>query len=270
MAIIEAKRFSKDPDTGRAQARTYAKEIESKINDKIPIFLTNGNIWIFIDEYGVERKISGPFSQKDLKRRRDLYNHSKNPATCKINPYIVDRPRSVQIVRSVSEYFSKCHRTALIQMATGTGKTRVAMAVIDILIRSNIVRNVLFIADRGALVKQAKVNGFNQFFNEPVGDLRDGFSENKRLYVSTIQTLMKGREKESKFFEQFSPGFFDLIVFDEAHRSIYDKNNLVFKYFDAIKIGLTATPESETQSTVDLFGKLLKIIHTIKLLMMVF
>lgn len=256
LAIIEAKRFSKDPDTGRAQARTYAKEIESKINDKIPIFLTNGNIWIFIDEYGVERKISGPFSQKDLKRRRDLYNHRKNPATCKINPYIVDRPRSVQIVRSVSEYFSKCHRTALIQMATGTGKTRVAMAVIDILIRSNIVRNVLFIADRGALVKQAKVNGFNQFFNEPVGDLRDGFSENKRLYVSTIQTLMKGRDKESKFFEQFSPGFFDLVVFDEAHRSIYDKNNLVFKYFDAIKIGLTATPkESETQSTVDLFGE---------------
>lgn len=256
LAIIEAKRYSKDPETGRVQARTYAKEIESKIDDKIPIFLTNGQKWIFIDEYGVEREVSGVFSQKDLKRRRDLFNNCKNPATMKINPSIVDRPRSVQIVRSVSEYFSQCHRTALIQMATGTGKTRVAMAVIDVLMKSNLVRNVLFIADRTSLVRQAKVNGFTKFFDEPVGDLREGFTENKRLYVSTIQTLMSGNANEPKFYEKFSPGFFDLIIFDEAHRSIYDKNNLVFQYFDAIKIGLTATPkESETKSTFDLFGE---------------
>lgn len=256
LAIIEAKRFDKNPEEGRIQARTYSKEIESKTGEKIPIFLTNGRKWLFIDEYGVERKISSPFSQKDLERRHYLYNNRENPTTQKINPNIVDRTRSVQIVRKLSEHFSKCHRVALIQMATGTGKTRVAMAIIDILIRSNMVRNVLFIADRTALVKQANESGFKEFFNEPVADLRNGYDDNSRLYVSTIQTLMSGKDNNPKFFEQYSSGFFDLIVFDEAHRSIYDKNNLVFNYFDAIKIGLTATPkETESKSTFDLFGE---------------
>lgn len=254
LAIIEAKRFSKSPDIGRIQARTYAKDIEDQINYKIPIFLTNGEKWVLIDEYGIERKVSGPFSQSDLKRRRDLYENRKDPRTVKINTIIVDRPRSVQIVRKLSEHFSDCHRTALIEMATGTGKTRVAMAIIDLLIKSNIVRNVLFIADRVALVRQAKDNGFKKYFTEPVADLRDGFNSNSRLYVSTVQTTMQG--KKTRLFEKFSPGFFDLIVFDEAHRSIYDKNNLIYQYFDCIKIGLTATPrERETQSTFDLFGK---------------
>ena len=251
LAIIESKRFSKKPEEGRIQARTYAEDIKKQTGQIIPIFLTNGQIWKIIDEYGVERKISGPFSQQDLKRRHDLFNTHNDPSLAKINSQIVDRPKSTKIVREVSEHFSKCHRTALIEMATGTGKTRVAMAVIDILIRCNIVRNVLFIADRRALVKQAKEEGFRKFFSEPVTDLRDGFSTSGRLYVSTIQSLM-----ENKFFQKFSPGFFDLIIFDEAHRSYYDRQNIVFDYFDAIKIGLTATPrESETQSTIDLFGE---------------
>ena len=255
LAIIEAKRYSKDPENGRIQARTYVNEIKSQTNNQIPIFLTNGEIWKIIDEYGVERKISTVFSQKDLKRRNYLYNNHKNPSREKINPIIVDRTRSIQIVRKLSEHFSKCYRTALIQMATGTGKTRVAMAIIDILINCNIARNVLFIADRSSLVRQAKEDGFKKYFNEPVTDLRDGFDTDSRLYVSTIQTLMKGKENEEKFFEKFSSGFFDLIIFDEAHRSIYDKNNLVYDYFDAIKIGLTATPkQTESKSTYDLFG----------------
>ena len=209
---------------------------------------------LLIDEYGIERKVSGPFSQSDLKRRRDLYENRKDPRTVKINTNIVDRPRSVQIVRKLSEHFSDCHRTALIEMATGTGKTRVAMAIIDLLIRSNMVRNVLFIADRVALVGQAKDNGFKKYFTEPIADFKDGFNSNSRLYVSTVQTAMQG--KKGRLFEKYSPGFFDLIVFDEAHRSIYDKNNLIYQYFDCIKIGLTATPrERETQSTFDLFGK---------------
>jgi len=253
LAIIEAKRFSKDPEIGRNQAITYANLIEEKTDLKIPIFLSNGYKWKFIDEYGVERPVSGPFSQDDLMRRRRLYNSRQNPATMKINGNTVDRPRSVQIVRKLAEHFSECHRISLIEMATGTGKTRVAMAVIDLLNRADIVRHVLFIADRITLVTQAK-NAFKEHLNEPVGDLREGFNTASRMYVSTVQTLMAGKDK--KFFEKFSPGFFDLIVFDEAHRSIYDKNNLIFKYFDAIKIGLTATPrEKESQSTVDLFGK---------------
>jgi type I restriction enzyme R subunit len=192
LAIIEAKRYSKDPDVGRNQATTYSLEIGKMTQLKIPIFLTNGYKWIFIDEYGVERPVSGPFSQGDLTRRRNLYKSRQNPATMKINKNIVDRSRSIQIVRNLNEHFGRCYRTALIEMATGTGKTRVAMAIIDLLNRANIVRNVLFIADRISLVIQAK-ESFNKYLNEPVVDLRENFDKNSRLYVSTVQTLMGGR-----------------------------------------------------------------------------
>jgi hypothetical protein len=252
LAIIESKRFSIDEEKGRIQARTYSKDIDKQVDRKIPIFLTNGNVWRFIDEEGIERKVSGPFTQEDLKRRNDLHGRKIDPRNVKIDSRIVDRPRSYQIVTELSEHFEKGHRRALVQMATGTGKTRVAMAIIKLLIDANIIRNVLFIADRIALVNQAKANGFKQYFTEPVADLREGFSTTGRLYVSTVQTLMGGNPL--RLFERFSPSFFDLIVFDEAHRSIYDKNNLINEYFDAIKIGLTATPrERELKNTYDLF-----------------
>jgi type I restriction enzyme R subunit len=225
LALIEAKRFSKDEEKGRIQARTYAKDIEKQIKKKIPFFLTNGRKWLFVDEDGIERKVSGPFNQEDLKRRGNLYGNRRNPTEVKIGSRIVDRPRSIQIVRELSEHFSEGHRKALIHMATGTGKTRVAMAIIDLLINANIVRNVLFIADRIALVNQAESSGFQQFFTEPIVDLRKGFSTTGRLYVSTVQRLMGGSPK--RLVEKFSPGFFDLIIFDEAHRSYYDKNNYI-------------------------------------------
>jgi type I restriction enzyme R subunit len=252
LAIIEAKSFSKDEERGRIQARTYAKDIEKQTKKKVPIFLTNGKIWRFIDEDGIERKISGPFSQEDLSRRGDLYSKRRRPSEVNINTRIVDRSKSIKIVRRLSEHFTEGHRKALVHMATGTGKTRVAMAIIDVLINANYVRNALFIADRTALVDQAKSDNFMEFFTEPIGDLREGFSTSKRLYVSTVQTLMSGSPR--RLVEKFSPAFFDLIVFDEAHRSYYDKNNFIDKYFDAIKIGLTATPrEHETKNTYDLF-----------------
>jgi len=252
LAIIESKRYSLDEEKGRIQARTYSKDIEKQVNRKIPIFLTNGITWRFIDEDGIERKVSGPFTQEDLKRRSDLHNQKRDPRDVNIDPRIIDRPRNFQVVRVLSEHFSQGHRKALVQNATGTGKTRVAMAIIKLLINANMIRNVLFIADRIPLVNQAQTNGFKEFFNEPVADLRKGFTTSARLYVSTIQTLMSGYPK--KLFEKFSPGFFDLIVFDEAHRSIYDKNNVINQYFDAIKIGLTATPrEHEAKNTYELF-----------------
>jgi type I restriction enzyme R subunit len=152
----------------------------------------------------------------------------------------------------LSEHFADGHRKALVQMATGTGKTRVAMAITKLLINANMVRNVLFIADRTALVNQAESRGFKQFFTEPVWDLRKEFSTSARLYVSTVQTLMS--PKRAPLHRKFSPGFFDLIIFDEAHRSYYDKNNVIAQYFDAFKMGLTATPrEHETKNTYDLF-----------------
>ncbi|MDH5440462.1 MAG: restriction endonuclease subunit R, partial [Candidatus Bathyarchaeota archaeon] len=114
LAIIEAKRFSKDEEKGRIQARTYAKDIEKQTKKKIPIFLTNGQTWRFIDEDGIERKVSGPFSQEDLGRRGNLYGKRRNPSDVKVVSRIVDRPKSIQIVRELSEHFSRGNRKALV------------------------------------------------------------------------------------------------------------------------------------------------------------
>ena len=253
IALVEAKKFSVSEDKGRAQARTYQKDIESQTGDIIPIFLTNGNKWLFIDQEGVERHVSGVFSQSDLKRRMELFRKRRDPTKISIDR-IVDRPRSILVVKQLMEHIQRGHRSALISMATGTGKTRVAMSMIDVLLRANIVRNVLFIADRIALANQAKSAGFKEFFSEAVIDLRENpKSFPNGLYVTTVQTLRSG--KNNKYYQKFSPGFFDLIIFDEAHRSIYDPNREVHRYFDAIRIGLTATPSSaESRNTFELFG----------------
>lgn len=254
LAIIEAKRYSKNPKVGRIQARTYQEDIYSQINQRLPIFLTNGEVWIYIDQEGRERKVSGPFSQEDLERRNELYKNRKDPTKITINEKIIDRDRSKLNVIRVLEHINGGHRQALIHMATGTGKTRVAMALIDILVKADYIRNVLFIADRIALADQASADGYKQFFREPVWEIhRKGISKTSRFYASTIQTLMG--KSDNRLVDKYSPGFFDLIVFDEAHRSYYDKNGYVHQYFDAIKIGLTATPrEQMDKNTYELFG----------------
>jgi len=254
IALIEAKRTSVSIDKGRAQSRTYLRDIESQTKEKIPIFLTNGNKWLLIDQDCIERNVSGPFSQSDLKRRMNLYRKRRDPTKINIGK-IVDRPRSILIVKQMMEHIQKGHKSALINMATGTGKTRVAMAMIDVLLRANIVRNVLFIADRIALKNQAKSAGFKEFFSsEAVIDLCDKpQSFPNGLYVSTIQTLRGSKKK--RYCQKINSGFFDLIIFDEAHRSLYDPTHEIFRYFDAIKLGLTATPSSEPQrDTYELFG----------------
>ena len=254
LAIIEAKTYSTEPDKGRVQARSYREDIKVQTNKNLPIFLTNGETWKIIDHQGRERKISGAFSQENISRREKLYASEKNPADISINNKIVDRDKSVLNVKKLAEHFSEGHRKALVEMATGTGKTRVAMALIDILMRANIIRNVLFVADRINLADQAGADGFKRFFDEPVRELhREGFGTTSSFYTSTVQTLM-GKEG-NRLFENFNPGFFDLVIFDESHRSIYDKQNMIFEYFDAIKIGLTATPkEIQDRNTYELFG----------------
>lgn len=252
LSFVEAKKFSRSEDEGRAQARTYLTDIKEQTGENLPYFLTNGHKWLFIDQDGIERQVSGPFSQSDLARRNELYRKRTDPTKINLGR-IVDRPRNILIVKQMMEHVQGGHRSALVSMATGTGKTRVAMAMIDALIRSNVVRNVLFVADRIPLVYQAKSKGFKQYFSEPVIDLRDNpESLPNGLYVTTVQTLRSG--KKQKYYERFSPGFFDLIVFDEAHRSIYDPNREVHRYFDAIRIGLTATPSTaENKNTFELF-----------------
>ncbi|VVB77944.1 Type III restriction enzyme, res subunit [uncultured archaeon] len=254
-AIIESKKTSVDVEKGEIQARTYREDIEKQIGIKIPIFLTNGHKWYYVDDLDIRRQVLLPFSQKDIHRIISLKR--KDPSNSKINSKIVDRRRGVEAVKLVLEHFSKGHREALINMATGTGKTRVAMAIIDGLIKADYIQKVLFVVDRISLGNQAKEKGFKKFFpDSPICELNEeGYSDSARFYVSTVQTLMSQQKPRGKFYEKFGTGAFDLIIFDEAHRSYYDRNNDIFKYFDCLKIGLTATPSSEdSKDTFELFG----------------
>jgi len=256
LAIIEVKRTSISVEKGEIQAKSYQKDIEKQTGKKLPIFLTNGDTWYYIDQKDRRRKVLLPFTQKDLQRRVHLFEREKAPSKVKFNKNIVDRIRSTEAVKQILEHFEKGHRSALVNMATGTGKTRVAMAAIDALIKSSHVQNVLFVVDRISLANQAKEKGFKNFFKEPVCELNiEGFSSSARLFVSTVQTLTYDKNKKKRpMFEKFGVGAFDLIVFDEAHRSFYDKNSILFKYFDALRLGLTATPsKEESKDTFKLF-----------------
>jgi len=235
LAIIEAKRFSADAEKGSIQATTYQKDIESQTGEVVPIFLTNGKKW-FLKEKGLPiREISGPFSQSDLHRRMRLSKEKQKLSDIEINPKIVDRSKNIEIVRQILDHIEKGNRKALINMATGTGKTRVSMAIIEALIRARFIQNVLFVVDRISLGRQAN-DAFDATLREDPRILlneADEFDLNKRIYVSTVQTL-KSKSPQGGFkLQKFSPGFFDIIIFDEAHRSYYDSEKLLFKYFDA-------------------------------------
>lgn len=257
LALIESKRFSLDAEKGSIQATTYQKDIESQTGITIPIFLTNGKKW-YIKERGYPtREISGPFSQKDLERRSQLAKERQKLSNIGINPKIIDRSKNIEIAKQVLSHLEKGNKHALINMATGTGKTRVALGIIESLMKARYIKNILFVVDRISLGKQA----FAAFDNSPLRDEpktllneEGDFDMDKIIYISTVQTLMSKDSEKGHKFEKFSPGFFDLIVFDEAHRSYYDRQNLVNRYFDSIKIGLTATPsKDEYKNTYELF-----------------
>ena len=142
LAFIEAKKFTVSEDKGRAQARTYLDDIVKQTDEPIPYFLTNGNKWLLVDQDGIERQVSKPFSQSDLMRRRELYANRQDPTKINIEK-IVDRPKNFIMVKKILEHIQEGHRSALIAMATGTGKTRVAMAIIDALMKASIIRNNL-------------------------------------------------------------------------------------------------------------------------------
>ena len=256
LAIIEAKRFSIAPDKGIIQAKTYQEDVEAKTKKKIPTFLTNGKKWYFKEKGFPTREVSGPFSQEDLNRRVRLEQERRDLETIGVSKEITDRSKSIEVSKRILEHIGNGHRRALINMATGTGKTRVAMAIIEALIRAGYVRNVLFVVDRISLGRQADAD-FGIFLEgEPKTLLNEEkeFDMNKRIHISTVQTLISKDEEKGHKFQKYSPGFFDLIVFDEAHRSYYDTQGIIFKYFDAIKLGLTATPsKSESRNTYELF-----------------
>lgn len=238
LAIIEAKRTSKDPIIGQKQAEQYARDIKNQTGKDVFIFLSNGyEIWFWNKSFENPRLVKGFHSREDLERIR-FQNHAKKDfREVPIKKDIVDRPYQIESVKRILEGIERGRRKSLIVQATGTGKTRVAMAIIDILLRANRAQKVLFLADRKALRNQAYDEGFKVWFpNEAKSKVFTGaLDKNSRLYASTIQTFME-------CYEEFSVGAFDLIISDEAHRSIYNKWKDVFTYFDALQIGLTATP----------------------------
>ncbi len=244
LAIVEAKRTSKNPMVGQGQAKGYAKAIQTLYGVDPFIFLTNGENIIFWDHLRYPpRKIYGYFDQRDLERIKHIRNNAApDPSRFEVNPDIAGRDYQIEAIKRIGAQLALKRRKFLLIMATGTGKTRTAMALIDILLRAKWVNRVLFMADRKVLRDQAYgPKGFQGFFTESMTKIKSAeFDQKQSLYAATIQTM-------DELYKNISPGFFDLIVMDECHRSIYNKWKDVLSYFDAIQIGLTATPSESIE-----------------------
>lgn len=245
LAIVEAKRTSKDPYIGQKQAEEYANDIRRQTGKDVFIFLTNGEQIKFWDRSRYPpRLVKGFYSRRDLERIRFQSLYGRIESGIEIDSHIVNRSKGVECSKRVIEHIHKGNRKSLIVMATGTGKTRVAMGIIDCLMKEKLVQKVLFLTDRTALSDQAWDDGYLSYFPEEAKEyIRNGiYDRNKRLYVSTIQTFENIFLEKKDGVYNLSPGEFDLVFSDEAHRSIYHKWRDIFTYFDAIQIGLTATP----------------------------
>ena len=256
LAIIEAKKTSVSPIKGKEQALLYAKCIQQEYGYLPIVYYTNGyQIWI-IDQLGYPaRQIFGFHNIKELEYLMKLRQRG-SIKDLKINETISDRPYQKMAITSVAESFNKKRRKALLVMATGTGKTRTAISLVELLQRNRWVKNILFLADRTALVTQAKRN-FNKLLPDyTISVLSDKDKQpdlNARLVFSTYQTMINLIDGDER---TFGIGRFDLIIIDEAHRSIFNKYKAIFTYFDSLLVGLTATPRDEiersTYSTFDL------------------
>ena len=251
LAVIEAKKLDIDPLIGKNQAKEYADALEKKYDVRPIIFFTNGlDYYIWDDLNYPERQVSSIYSKKDLEKlifRRGKKKPLKNVST-DIKDEITNRVYQKEAVVRVTEALEKGYRKMLLVMATGSGKTRTAASIVDILTRYNWVKNILFLADRTALVKQAK-NSFKEYLpNLSLCNLLDNKDDvESRMIFSTYPTMMNAIDetKNKDGSRIFTSGYFDLIIVDESHRSIYKKYQAIFDYFDANLLGLTATPKND-------------------------
>ncbi len=254
LAVVEAKRTSVSPIKGKHQAELYADCLEVQYGVRPVIYYTNGFATYIIDGLGYPpRRLYGFHSANDLewmiqqRSRKDITDFA-------VKESITDRAYQKMAIKSVCEHLNKKHRKALLVMATGTGKTRVSISLVDVLMRNGWVKNVLFLADRTSLVGQAHKNFVKLLPSTPTCVLSDKDSEKDltaRIIFSTYQTMINAIDTDEKLF---SVGRFDLIIVDEAHRSIFGKYGAIFNYFDAMLVGLTATPRNEVEkSTYDIF-----------------
>ena len=258
LAVIEAKRTSKDPNNGRKQAVLYADCLERKFGRRPIMFTSNGFETYFWDDCtSPQRKVSGFFTKSDLEKLMNRRDIRKKLNSIPIDDKITDRYYQKEAIRAVCEHIEQGFRKALLVMATGTGKTRTASSLTDVLSRGNYVTNILFLADRTALVKQAKDDFKNYLPDMSLCNLCSNKDDrNARIVFSTYPTILNAIDntKTKDGIPLFSPAHFDLIITDESHRSIFKKYRAIFEYFDAIMVGLTATPKMDVdRNTYDFF-----------------
>ncbi len=255
LAVVEAKKAAVDAEKGRHQARLYADGLEKMHDGNRPvIFYTNGyDIWIWDDHknqnypprklYSFYSKASLEYLVRQRKERKKLNSVSPN------EKILGDRLFQHEALKRVCERFETRQRKALAVQATGTGKTRLSIAISEVLMKAGWAKRILFLCDRKELRKQAK-NAFSEWLSAPITILTSKSVEDtqNRIFVATYPAMIRN-------FEKFDPGFFDLIIADESHRSIYNIYGDIFKYFDTLQLGLTATPvEMVSRSTCEMFG----------------
>ncbi|MBQ0098707.1 MAG: DEAD/DEAH box helicase family protein [Oscillospiraceae bacterium] len=256
LAVIEAKKTCVDVSKGRQQAKLYADLLEKKYNRRPVIFLTNGFDTRIIDNVYQERSCATIYSKRDLEKFFNLQTTRLSLANVFVDKNIAGRYYQEAAIKAVCNDFQKNRRKSLLVMATGSGKTRTVIALCKVLLDKGWAKNILFLADRTSLVKQAKRNFVNLYPELSVTNLCEkdrNFSA--RCVFSTYQTMYNiidsSYDDKGKIF---TSGHFDLVICDEAHRSIYNKYKDIFTYFDAPLVGLTATPKNEIdKSTYDVF-----------------
>jgi type I restriction enzyme, R subunit len=258
LAIIEAKRTFKDAKDGKHQAKLYADCLEKQFNQRPLIFYTNGYDHYFWDDLNYPpRQISGFLKRSELTRIIHRRQHKTSLNLTRINREIVNRSYQIEAIKRLGEDLENQKRKGLFVMATGTGKTRTAIALVDLLIKTGWVKKVLFLADRNSLITQAKRAFTTHLPNENIVNLKEvnpAEAVHASVVLSTYPTLLNRIDLIIENQRLFSAGHFDLIIVDEAHRSIYQKYRHIFNYFDSLLIGLTATPRSEVdRDTYKLF-----------------
>ncbi|MCB2203475.1 DEAD/DEAH box helicase family protein [bacterium] len=255
LGVVEAKKTTVDPKVGQQQAKLYADCLESMHGQRPVIFYTNGyTTWMWDDASYPPRKVAGFYKKDELARIILRRSQRKVLDVSTVKDAIVERYYQKRAIGSIFGHFTQSRRKALLVMATGTGKTRTAIALVDALQRASWVKRALFLADRISLVNQA-TNAFKAHLPEssPVNLVTEKDTEG-RVYVCTYPTMM-GLIDETKGGEaRFGVGHFDLVIIDEAHRSVYQRYQAIFRYFDSLLVGLTATPREQVdKNTYDLF-----------------
>ncbi len=257
LALVEAKRTTRSYDEGQHQAKLYADCLENEFGVRPVIFMSNGyEIWIWDDEQYPPRSVLGFYTKDSLQKLFFQRANKESLKLAEVNKKITGRYYQVAAIRRVGERFQEGHRRALLVMATGTGKTRTAISITDMVLKKKWAKRVLFLADRNALVRQAYKSYAEHLPEVPIVNLVEEKNDDAaRVVFSTYPTMLNQIENLEEGKRKFDPGHFDLVIIDEAHRSVYNKYQAIFDYFDSLLLGLTATPKEDVDhDTYNLFN----------------